>query len=449
MSPVRTPLLSISVIALSCGGEPEHVDGGAADATGAGSNGADSAIILDAGKSDGADVLLDAGAGPMDAGQACTAPVLPALEMEPVAEGHLFRRPVFVAQPPGRDDTLWVVERTGAIQRVTGDALDGTVVTIPDLVVSDVERDERGLLGLAFHPEFESTGLFYVMYTRLSVPTYQVLAEYRDDGNPETMPVELRRLIDEPNPDFNHNGGMLEFGPDGFLYVGIGDGGTSCDQRRNNGQRLDTIFGKILRLDVTRTVGDLGAAGNPFSLPEGRPEIWSYGLRNPWRFSFDRLIGDLYIGDVGQRQYEELDIQPASSTGGENYGWRLWEGATRSSISSDCDDTGWDSIDHRPPDLVLDHDLPGELLDGACSIIGGYVYRGAAIPELSGVYLFGDFCSPHIGALRYCDGEVVGAQRVTDLTGVGDGLASFGQDEQGELYLVFIDGAVQRLVRQP
>lgn len=435
--------VAVLVLAVACGDDAARSDAG----RDAGRDAGIDAGPLDAGFDASADAGIDGG---FDGGPPCAPPVLPPLALALVAGGHLFRRPVFVAQPPGEPNTLWVVERTGAIQRVTDDALEGVVLTVPDLVISDVAGDERGLLSLGFHPDYAENGLFYVVYTRRSVPTYWVLAEYEDDGDPTTEPVQRRRLYDYPHPDFNHHGSMLSFGPDGYLYVSVGDGGAACDRRMNYAQRLDMIFGKMLRLDVTREVGDLGAPGNPFAGVEGAlPEIWSYGLRNPWRTSIDRRTGDIYIGDVGQRQYEEINIQPGRSTGGENYGWRYWEGVTRSSISSECDDTGFDAIAHREPDVVIDQDLPGEALERACAIIGGYVYRGSAIPELDGVYLFGDYCSTHIAALRYCDGAVMGLQRAMDLTGITRGLASFGEDLAGELYLVFIDGSVHKLVRGP
>jgi glucose/arabinose dehydrogenase len=233
---------------------------------------------------------------------------------------------------------------------------------------------------------------------------------------------------------------MLAFGADGFLYVGTGDEGGGCDNHGpdGNGQNTNVLFGKILRLDVDNTAGDFAAAGNPFEGGGGLPQIWAYGLRNPWRFSFDRRTGDLYIGDVGQNTWEEIDIQPASSTGGENYGWRAYEGFETSAASS-CNDSLAGMITHTEPVLAVEHGSGSELLRGACSISGGYVYNGTAIPGLRGVYFFGDYCSNDIGAFRWCEGEVMGAMRADDLGGVGDGLASFGEDNAGELYVVFVE----------
>jgi glucose/arabinose dehydrogenase len=392
---------------------------------------------------------MDAGA---DAGPAvtCEDPVLPMLGEEPIAPVGSFDSPLFVTQAPDADDTLWVVERIGRIRLVRGGAILPTdFLDIRTLVTT--EGNEQGLLGLAFHPDYATNGRFFVAYTAgpnlaPDRPGPNIVAEYRRSAtDPERAdPAEVRRLVEQADIRFNHNGGMLAFGPDRFLYVAMGDGGGSCDTGRN-AQRRNTLLGKLLRLDVDNVAGMFAAAGNPFTLPEGLPQIWAYGLRNPWRFSFDRLTGDLWIGDVGQNAKEELDFQPAGAAGGANYGWEAFEGDVSASISCGRLDTIMGNP-HTPPLLIVNHGSATEVVRSACSIIGGYVYRGSAIPELRGVYVFGDYCSPDVAAFRYCDGAIRGWQRIPGIGRAGD-LVSFGEDNRGELYLVYIAGrSVTRLV---
>jgi glucose/arabinose dehydrogenase len=375
---------------------------------------------------------------PMDTGMppACAAPVLPSLSAEEVATG--FSSPVYVTQAPGSTDTLWVVERGGRIRLVRGGSIVGDFLDVSDRIVAG---GEQGLLGLAFHPDYETNGRFFIYYTSNSGGR-NVVAEYAVSGDPDVADdSEVARLMDIADPQSNHNGGMITFGPDGYLYVGTGDGGGGCDTHGTpgNGQSLDTLLGKLLRLDVENSGGDYVASGNPFEGGGGMPQIWAYGLRNPWRFSFDRLTDEIYIGDVGQNAFEEIDVQPATSTGGENYGWRFFEAYERSSMTaSGCNDTGWDTITQVEPVVAIPHDSATEPLRGACSVTGGYVYRGSAIPELQGVYIYGDYCSDDIAAFRYCDGAVMGHQRVGDLRGTGGGLSSFGEDNAGELYMTFV-----------
>ncbi|NNG15054.1 MAG: glucose dehydrogenase, partial [Gemmatimonadales bacterium] len=241
-----------------------------------------------------------------------------------------------------------------------------------------------------------------------------------------------REILRFSQPFSNHNGGHIAFGPDGFLYIASGDGGDGGDPQ-NNGQDQETLLGKILRIDV-----DSGApfgipAGNPFANGGGAPEIWATGLRNPWRFSFDRLTGDLYIADVGQNEREEIDAQPASSTGGENYGWNVMEGGICFSPSSGCDQSGL-----TLPVLDYDHSQ-------GCSVTGGYVYRGSAIPALVGQYFYADFCEGWVRSFRIQGGEAVERTEWTSLA-PGGSITSFGQDAAGELYVVASGGSVYRIV---
>jgi glucose/arabinose dehydrogenase len=428
-------LLAAGLVLSACGDDSAPTDGGGDTGTPMDTGTADSTPPADS--SPPGDSSMGDTSPPVDTGMppACEAPVLPSLGAEEIATG--FSSPVYVTQAPGSTDSLWVVERRGRIRLVRGGSIVGDFLDISDRITAG---GEQGLLGLAFHPDYATNGRFFVYYTSNSGGR-NVVAEYAVSSDPDVADdTEVARLMDIADSQGNHNGGMITFGPDGFLYVGTGDEGGGCDRHGDpgNGQSLDTMMGKLLRLDVENSGGDYVASGNPFEGGGGLPQIWAYGLRNPWRFSFDRLTGDLFIGDVGQNNREEIDFQPASSTGGENYGWRFWEGFERSSISG-CDDTGADGITHTEPIFDVTHDSGSETVRGACSITGGYVYRGSAIPELQGVYLYGDYCSDDIGALRYCDGAVMGHQRADDLRSVGGGLSSFGEDNDGELYMTFVN----------
>ena len=425
---------SIAVaLAASCDG-----GGGAADAGGRDARGND----VDAAAHDSGMPREDSGSGgpadggstdsgsPADAGTGCDDLTLPALAFEDVAPGTTWGQPVGLEQPPGSTD-LYVVDQGGEILIVR----DGGVLPTPFLDLSGVvDRDsERGLLGLAFHPDYETNGRFFVYYTATEGGEMRnIVAEYaRSAGNPDRAnATEVRRLVDVEDPYSNHNGGRIQFGPDGYLYVAMGDGGLGGDPR-NHALDTGSLFGKLLRLDVD-AAPSFAAAGNPFADGGGLPQIWAYGLRNPWRFSFDRLTGDLWIGDVGQNDWEEIDFQPASSTGGENYGWSAYEGTHMYN-----EDRLPGATNHTPPIFEYPHrpsmENPTPLRSGR-SIVGGFVYRGDAIPALRGWYLFGDTYSNDLAALRYCDGEVRALQRITG--GPGTNLTSFGEDRAGELYLV-------------
>jgi glucose/arabinose dehydrogenase len=288
---------------------------------------------------------------------------------------------------------------------------------------------ERGLLSIAFHPRYAENGLFFVNYTNTGGHT--VIARYRvSSSDPNRAdPASARLLLLIEQPFTNHNGGQLQFGPDGYLYVGMGDGGSGGDPG-NRAQSLSTLLGKMLRIDVN---GDTYSSpvSNPFvNNTAARPEIWSYGLRNPWRFSFDRATGDLWIADVGQGEWEEIDFQPASSIGGENYGWRRMEGTHCFEPDSGCN-TG---------DLVLpviEYDHSGE----ECSVTGGYVYRGASSPRLNGMYIYGDYCSGRIWGATRTGSEIT----IHDLADTAFFISTFGEDMNGEVYVADIRGRVYRL----
>jgi glucose/arabinose dehydrogenase len=362
--------------------------------------------------------------------------------------GTTFELPVFVIQAPGDSKAFYVVEQPGRIRVVR----DGAVR--PEAFLDMADRvdfgGERGLLGLAFHPDYERNGRFFVYYTP-AVERRNVLAEYRrsDSDRYRADSAEVRRLLEPRDPRVNHNGGMIAFGPDGYLYVGMGDGGGRCDRfgEIGNAQDLGSLFGKLHRLDVDAPERGFAARGNPFEGREGaREQVWAYGLRNPWRFSFDRQTRDLYIGDVGQDEFEEVNWQPADSGGGENYGWRDFEGLASSTVSG-CKPTGR-VREHAKPIVVYALDSKDDVIRGGCSVIGGYVYRGDAIPELRGSYLYGDYCSDDVAAFRHVEGRVEDHRRLDGLRGLGEGLASFGEDHAGELYVVFqTSGHVKRIAR--
>jgi glucose/arabinose dehydrogenase len=339
-------------------------------------------------------------------------------------------RPVDLKHAGDGSGRLFVVEQPGRIRILQ----DGALLSEPFLDIRDLVNDrgnEQGLLGLAFSPQYPSDGRFYVNYTGANGAT--VVARYSVSGDPNRAdPASAQVILQVAQPFANHNGGNLVFGPDGYLYIGLGDGGSAGDPQ-GNAQRLDTLLGKMLRLDVSQ--------GDPYSVPPdnpfvgeagARPEIWAYGLRNPWRYSFDRATGDLYLGDVGQNAYEEINFQPADSRGGENYGWNFMEGAH--------------PYRGQPPDgLVLP--IAEYSRDGGCSVTGGYVYRGALLPELNGVYLFGDYCTGFVWALYR---TASGAWQSVKLLDAFFTLSSFGEDEAGELYLLdHGGGAVHQLVAAP
>jgi glucose/arabinose dehydrogenase len=274
-----------------------------------------------------------------------------------------------------------------------------------------------GLLGLAFHPDYETNGYFYVNYT--GADRHTRISRFQSSGNSADKNGETYLLFIE-QPYRNHNGGALAFGPDGHLYAGLGDGGNAGDPNKN-GQNINSLLGKILRLDVTN--------GNPYSIPADNPfgsEVWAYGLRNPWRLSFDRLTGDLWIGDVGQDDWEEVDYLPANSAGGANFGWSVMEG-------NHAYDGGLQS-GMLLPAVEYSH------REGGCSVTGGYVYRGA-MPEWNGVYLYGDYCSGKVWGLILVDGQW--QSQVMFETGVT--INTFGQDESGEIYLASDNGTIYRL----
>lgn len=337
-------------------------------------------------------------------------------EWLPIASG--LDRPVDVESAYDGSGRLFIIEKYGAIRIFK----DGLLLDQPFLNIDDRVNDsgnEMGLLGMAFHPDFEQNGFFYVNYTgeggHTRISRFHATGDTADPASETVLMV-----IDQPFS--NHNGGAVVFGPDGYLYLGLGDGGAAGDPFKN-GQNTSALLGKILRIDVNK--------GDPYSAPADNPfgnEVWAYGLRNPWRMSFDRATGDLWIGDVGQNQYEEIDYLPAGSPGGANFGWSLMEGLH-----------GYDG--EAGPGLLL----PAVEYSHAqgCSVTGGYVYRGS-MPEWNGIYLYGDYCSGKVWGLILSNGQ----WQSQVLFEAGVTITSFGEDETGELYLTSDNGGVYILARK-
>jgi glucose/arabinose dehydrogenase len=346
-----------------------------------------------------------------------------------------FDNPVHVTQAPGDRSRLFVVEQAGRIRVVrNGRTLKAPFLDLTDRVTSG---GEQGLLSVAFAPDYAKSGLLYVFYTDLDGD--ERVVEFRRGATPDrAVRASARQVLSQQDSESNHNGGLLLFGPDGRMYVGLGDGGGGYDQhgRIGNAQNLGTLLGKLLRIDPRRS------GGRPYSVPSdnpfvgragARPEIWSWGLRNPWRFSFDRATGDLTIGDVGQDEVEEIDFvaagKGAGAGAGVNFGWRAWEGAHR------IDGTQ----NPRPvvfPVLEYSHGA------GGCSVTGGYVVRDPRLPALAGRYLYADFCKSQLESARLANG------RATDRRGLRldvPAVTSFGEDLAGRVYVVSQTGPVYRL----
>jgi glucose/arabinose dehydrogenase len=347
------------------------------------------------------------------------------VHLEVAASGLSF--PLDLTAPPG-DSRLFIAEKGGAIRIVK----NGSLLSTPFLNISSLVSNgsEQGLLGIAFHPQYASNGFFFVDYTDRAGNTQ--VARYAVSSNPDSAdPNSATPIISVGQPYSNHNGGGLAFGPDGYLYIALGDGGSGGDPQGHGQDRTD-LLGSLLRIDIN--------SGSPYSIPASNPyaghatfrqELWNYGLRNPWRFSFDRSTGDLYIGDVGQDNREEIDVTATGSSGGENYGWNRMEG-TACYPGGTCNRSGL-----VLPALDYNHG------DG-CSVTGGYVYRGPAIPALQGTYFYSDYCQGWVRSFRYQNGQATSKQEWPTLSGKGN-VSSFGQDAAGELYLVVSSGTVYRL----
>ena len=336
-----------------------------------------------------------------------------------------FESPLYVTQPDNGDDALYVIEQGGKVQRVAG----GSTSTFLDISDRVKAGGEQGLLSIAFAPDYADSGLIYADYTDTDGNTR--IAEYSVTGDSVDTSTE-RELLKIPQPFANHNGGLLVFGPDDLLYIGTGDGGSADDPQRN-AQDNSTLLGKILRIDPRAKGGDPYRipADNPFASGGGRGEIYAFGLRNPWRYSFDSASGDLSIGDVGQNSFEEVNLVRAGSGLGANFGWSAYEANER--FNSDQSAQG----DIKPV-------LAYPTADGNCSVTGGYVVRDPDLPSLYGRYLYGDFCAGQLRSFIAEPGRSASDDRPLGLE-VGS-LSSFGEDSQGRIYATSLDGSVFRLV---
>ncbi len=355
-------------------------------------------------------------------------PAAGSIKLTEIAGG--FNRPIYVTHAGDESNRLFLIEQSGKIWILN----DGARSAQPFLDVSRIISPaalgagftEQGLLGLAFHPDYAANGAFFVNFTDGNGDT--VVAKYQvSESNPFLADVNNAQVVFRlAQPYSNHNGGHIDFGPDGYLYIALGDGGWANDPL-GAGQNRGLLLATILRIDID---GDRPYAippDNPFvDDPNAHDEIWAYGLRNVWRFSFDRLTGDMYFADVGQNQWEEINFQPADSPGGENYGWNVWEG---NHIFA-----GGSAPNHVPPIFEYTRNM-------GCSVTGGYVYRGQAVPELQAAYIFGDFCTGRIWAtwrdpdLNWQTQQIMN----TDLE-----ISSFGEDENGELYVIDYGGSLYR-----
>lgn len=357
--------------------------------------------------------------------------------------------PVYVTSPPGDTHRLFVVQQAGKIRLIKDGQLSASPFLDIESLVHHEAGTELGLLGLAFHPDYATNGYFFVYYTAGPFPLFDVVRRYQVSSNPDSAVVASgQRMLRISDPFGNHNGGQIAFGEDGYFYMAPGDGGSGGDPD-NRAQNPGELLGKMLRIDLD--ADDFPSdpltnyaipPDNPFvASADTLPEIWAFGLRNPYRWSFDRLTGDLYIGDVGQGEWEEIDFEPASSPGGLNYGWHIMEGNHCFEPPTDCDSTGL----VLP---VLEYDHPTGF-----SIIGGYVYRGSAIPAIAGHYFLADYVTDLVWSFRIDNGQAV------DLTDWGpvlnpggeiQSVTGFGEDANGELYFVLhgdgTNGQVRKMI---
>ena len=337
-----------------------------------------------------------------------------------------LEKPTDISSPGDGSGRVFVLEQPGRIRIIqNGQLMSGPYLDISNIVGANAS--ERGLLGLAFHPNYAENGFFFVNYTDKDGHTHIARFSVLDADPNLADPDSGLELIRIEQPYGNHNGGSLAFGPDGYLYAGLGDGGSAGDPL-DFGQSTNTLLGKILRFDVDGSQPYAIPASNPFAAGGGEAEIWAYGLRNPWKIAFDRATGDLYVADVGQNQWEEINFAPADSPGGLNFGWRLME------ASYDYSGTLYDASTLILPIAEYSH------AEG-CSVTGGHVYRGELLPDWQGVYLYGDFCSGNIwGFLKINNANLNSLLFKTNFS-----ISAFGLDDDGEIYLADYSGVIYRL----
>lgn len=375
-------------------------------------------------------LVLAAAAACRDGGSGPPPVVDGSLDVVEVASG--LASPVYLTAPPD-DPRLFIVEKPGRIRIVKG----GTLLETPFLDITDRVNDaggEQGLLGLAFHPEYADNGWFYVNYTAAGggAAGHTRVERYTVSANADVANAGSASLVlAQDQPFSNHNGGQVLFGPDGMLYIALGDGGSGGDPQ-DNAEDLGTPLGKLLRIDVSGAEPYEIPIDNPFTdIAGARGEIWALGLRNPWRIAFDVPAGRLYIADVGQDRFEEVNVVDAGAAG-VNYGWDIMEGLSCFEPSTDCEMDGL-----TPPVLVYDH-------DEGCSVTGGFVYRGALMPAVVGHYFYADFCGGWVRSFRYAAGQAAD-QREWALGSLGS-IQSFGVDAMGEMYILTASGFAYRMI---
>ncbi|MEC9447659.1 MAG: PQQ-dependent sugar dehydrogenase [Candidatus Neomarinimicrobiota bacterium] len=374
-----------------------------------------------------------------------------------IADG--YKKPVFITSYPNNAKLLYIVEQAGLIKLINdGKKLSRPFFDINKRVVNpNRPGDERGLLGFAFHPNHTNNGKFYINYMdndgNTIVSEFSTNSELRANHKSERIILKLKQ------PYGNHNGGDIQFGPDGYLYISIGDGGKAGDPL-NAGQDLSSLFGKIIRIDIEQKPYGIPKS-NPFFGQKGkREEIWAWGLRNVWRFSFDKQTGDKYLADVGQNKWEEVNFEPASSEGGLNYGWRIMEANHCYDPKENCPTEGLiKPIIEYPNDAnhpafafrIIEELSFSETDVEGCSVTGGYVYRGQKIKSMQGQYIFGDYCSGNIWTLKVVNGKAINFKNRTEEINIGGGefttyISSFGQDSDGEIYIIDYNGGIYKLI---
>lgn len=380
----------------------------------------------------------------------CSNFILCALAVELIEDG--FDKPIFVTSFPNNNQSILVLEQKGIIRLIKNGKLSKTpFLNIKDRVHLPLfPGDEMGMLGFAFDPKYNDNGYFYVNY--VDKDDYTIISRFKTSKTIATKKTE-KIILKFKQPYSNHNGGHIEFGSDRFLYIAIGDGGSKGDPE-NRAQNLKNYFGTILRIDVDTELDYLIPVDNPFyNHIDVKKEIWVYGLRNPWRFSFDRLNGDMYIADVGQNLWEEINVIPFNSQGGQNFGWNIYEGNHCYPSDKECEDEGFMMpIFEYPNNANYAKTLFGikqPNMDG-CSVTGGYVYRGENIPEMYGRYIFGDYCTGKIWSILIKGNDIDLLDHTEEiLESMGKRefyLSSFGEDNNGEIYLVDYNGTIYKLI---
>ena len=374
-----------------------------------------------------------------------------------IADG--YKKPVFITSYPNNAKLLYIVEQAGLIKLINdGKKLSRPFFDINKRVVNpNRPGDERGLLGFAFHPNHTNNGKFYINYMdndgNTIISEFSTNSELRADHKSERIILKLKQ------PYGNHNGGDIQFGPDGYLYISIGDGGKAGDPL-NAGQDLSSLFGKIIRIDIEQKPYGIPKSNPFFGQKDKREEIWAWGLRNVWRFSFDKQTGDKYLADVGQNKWEEVNFEPASSKGGLNYGWRIMEANHCYDPKENCPTEGLiKPIIEYPNDAnhpafafrIIEELSFSETDVEGCSVTGGYVYRGQKIKSMQGQYIFGDYCSGNIWTLKVVNGKAINFKNRTEEINIGGGefttyISSFGQDSDGEIYIIDYNGGIYKLI---